>query len=235
MCSSDLEHGSATIKYNRILQTLKVGQKIPVRVGNKRAVYTTGSIAVNATAFIAMKPTQPILAGITKPSDKDVAYIKKLYDGGVQLYKEVSEHPEFSKFAKMLRVDWDISGDLNDLNAFSTSPDLTEKKSSTRENTKVAKIKPSTLGELIEKKEPFVATRINAVDNPTADQPNVNVIVGGFPDVAVQVGWIEAMAVMIDDWIDFITDCHDLASKYSGDDYKKIWAIYEATKANLSN
>jgi hypothetical protein len=54
----------------------------------------------------------------------------------------------------------------------------------------------------------------------------------------VSVKWVAAMAIIIDDWIDFINNCHELSEVYKEDGLyeksKNIWSIYNTIKEGMA-
>jgi hypothetical protein len=189
------------IKNNKILQTIKVGQTIPVRVGDKRCTYAKHSISVSALSFIPVPPTQPVFA-TDDPSDDDVKYITDLYQGGVDYYEKVKGGKLFNEFASLL------------------SPNATEKK-------EVVDIRS-----IIDKHSKFIGTRAK-IDDPV--QPHMIIVDENIP--SIQVKWVAAMSIIIDDWIDTINNCYELSEVYSKDDLysdsKNIWDIYKVVKSNM--
>jgi len=222
----DWEHGSAVIKNNKVLQTIKIGQILPVRVGDKRFTYTKRMISVSAIPFIPIRSNQPTFVA-DNPSENDVAYINELFQNGLTFYNEVNTTPMFKTFADLVSI---------------SGCNIGTKKNETKETKEIKSVAncpivTRSIESIIAEGVSFIGTRMG-VDLP--ETPTVGIMKKQSNTVvSVHVKWVAAMSMIIDDWIDYVNDCHELSLVYGdGDMYEKsknIWAIYESAKRSLIN
>lgn len=194
------QHGTAIIKFNTILQSIKVGQIIPVRVGEVSYPLNEQMIVVKALPLIPIKPTNPILCAIDKPSNQDMLYIKNLYQKGVDFEKKV-DCPMYRRFADMLTISsWNGEAPVG---------------------------KEVSIATLLEDSKEVICTRGYVKHNGV-------LLMDAASDV-LSVKWVAMMAVILDDWITFMSTCHVLANTYKDDNSKNIWKIYDDIKQKLCN
>lgn len=203
------DHGSITINTNKHLQSLRVGQVMPAYVGDSRYTYLKEEIAVRGYAFVAFKPNQPIISAINEPTEEEVKMVRDMYNDGLELYNRVKVDSQFAKFADMLHIDWPVDRNVNEEKVDSSV---------------------ISLAGLIDKPTKFVATRLGQAGEPTVIQ------IKSPCDVASQTTWSIAMQMLIDEWVDWVFNCHSLAATYSDKKYKdagNVWALHAKTKMKL--
>lgn len=228
------EHGSAMIKNNKLLQTIKVGQTIPVRVGDQRFTYTKKMISVSAIPFIPVQPMQPTFIVVEKPSVDDIKYITKLYDDGLMFYNKVKTHALFSKFSEMLTITSWVQKTIKRNDTVESSNKEAKLELNEQPILEANKTQQS-IADIISAGKPFIGTRVG-VTNP--NEPIV-ALVSDVNVVGVNVKWVAAVSILIDDWIEFVNNCYELSLVYNVDDLyeksKNIWVIYQNVKAEFQN
>ena len=97
------EHGIVNLKFNKLLQRVKVGQTIPVKVGTTRFDPGRSNAVINAYMFVPTEPTQAVYHTST-PTPSEIVEITEIMSRATKFSDEIKQNDQYIAFSKMLSV-----------------------------------------------------------------------------------------------------------------------------------